>query len=118
MGYSPEILTKLLGNKYDRSFDHVIETHQGAARRIAAGTHKKIGEVPDSSDDQNGTMVVLRDLAKPPPKPKPIKNIETPVAKPQVKQIVKHRPDPPAKPSTRSPSKPGMFSNPLKKDNK
>lgn len=96
MGYSPAILKEHLGKKFDPAKDYVIDTHRGATARIAAKTHKEVGRVPDSTEDEKGTMIVLEILK--PPAPKPKAKVEVP------------------KPSTAKPAIP-RFSNPPKPSN-
>lgn len=59
MQYTPEILAEHLGKKYNPDAEYLIETHRGAATRILGGKFKVVGEVPDFSLNEKGTMVVL-----------------------------------------------------------
>jgi hypothetical protein len=59
MQYTNEILAEHLGKKYNEKAEYIIETHCGAATRVLAGKFKVVGEVPDFSLNEKGTMVVL-----------------------------------------------------------
>jgi outer membrane biosynthesis protein TonB len=59
MQYTNEILAEHLGKKFNADAEYIIETHRGAATRVLAGKFKIVGEVPDFSLNEKGTMVVL-----------------------------------------------------------
>ena len=59
MQYTTELLAKHLGKKFNPEAAYLIETHSGAMSRVLEGTHKSVGEVPDFSLNEKGTMVVL-----------------------------------------------------------
>jgi len=59
MQYTPEILAQHLGKNYNPDAHYIIDTHRGASTRILSGRFKIIGEVPDFSLNEKGTMVVL-----------------------------------------------------------
>lgn len=66
MEYSPKLLKKHLGMKYDPEATYIIETHRGAKTRTATdSTLRVVGTVPDSSENEEGTMVVLERLSQP-----------------------------------------------------
>lgn len=73
MRYSRELLETLFPDRI-KDFDALlIDTHQGAQQKTALNTHRRIGELPDSSPDQNGTMVLLE--KKPPAKPTVVEKV-------------------------------------------
>lgn len=114
MGYSLGDLKRILGDSFNPKASYLIETHRGAAARIAAGTHKKVGEVLDSTEDQKGTMIILEML--PPPPPPPMAKIEAPKP-PTARPII-----PKAKPKPKPESKAGLGrvfrpKSPSKKEN-
>jgi hypothetical protein len=60
MQYTEAMLKEHLGSKFDPKATYILETHRGAAARVAEGTHKTIGKVPDfSSVSESGTMIVM-----------------------------------------------------------
>ena len=61
MGYTPELIENLLELEHDPDAEYLIVTHQGAAVKLASDpTLFEVGTVPDSTTDQDGTMVVLQ----------------------------------------------------------
>lgn len=77
MEYTQDDIKKLLGEQYDPEAQYVVETHRGAFVKATQGW-KEVGRLPDSSDDEKGTMIVM--VA--PPKPKPPEPPAKPAAKP------------------------------------
>jgi hypothetical protein len=59
MQYTTEILAEHLGKKFNPGAEYIIETHRGAATRVLGGKFKIVGEVPDFSLNEKGTMIVL-----------------------------------------------------------
>lgn len=73
MSYSREFIEALFPDRI-KDFDSlVIETHKGAQQKTALGTHRRIGELPDSSPNQDGTMVLLE--KKPPEQPTVVEKV-------------------------------------------
>jgi len=87
MQYTPEILAQHLGKNYNPDAHYIIDTHRGASTRILSGRFKIIGEVPDFSLNEKGTMVVL-EVMEPLPSavtPEPIKT--EPVREPKPEPV-------------------------------
>ncbi len=61
--YDHKKLRELFPGDYDElSKEYIIETHRGAHAKMNAGTHRKVGEVDDYSQNEGGTMILLEVL--------------------------------------------------------
>ena len=66
--YTPALLKDALGSKYDPDADYILLTHRVAANRVATESNLKIvGKVPDFTNTEIGTMIVV-ERTKPEPK--------------------------------------------------
>ena len=61
MGYSYDDIKQVLGDKYNPHKEYVLVTHSGVHSKIAAGW-SPVGTVPDSTDNDAGTMVIMESL--------------------------------------------------------
>jgi hypothetical protein len=66
--YTLDDIKNHLGEKFNPEATYILDTHAGARNRIVAGTHRSVGQVPDSTTNENGTMVVLEKLPMDDPK--------------------------------------------------
>jgi hypothetical protein len=58
MEYSMDDIKTELGKKYNPKRKYILETHRGAANKFAQGW-VPVGSVPDSTDNDTGTMVIM-----------------------------------------------------------
>ena len=116
--YSLDQISKLLPGVIKLERDYSVETHRSASVKLQTGQWKEVGQIPDYSLNQEGTMKVLERVPLPePPKPKPVPlSQKAPIIKPPSSS-----PKPPAlegavqNPTPTPPKKPsGFFSKPKK----
>jgi hypothetical protein len=65
MEITNEHLKQALGKEFNPNAEYVIDTHRGAVDRTLSGQWKPVGKVPDSTDNENGTMVVMEKINPP-----------------------------------------------------
>lgn len=53
-----EDIKDVLGNKFNSEADYMLSTHRGVTEKVREGW-KPVGELPDATTDQQGTMVIL-----------------------------------------------------------
>lgn len=63
MDYTEADLKQALGDKFDPEAEYLLETHRGAFNRVSEG-YLPVGELPDSTNDQRGTVVIMSRKAK------------------------------------------------------
>jgi hypothetical protein len=87
MDYNMEDIKTVLGDKFNPGAEYVLETHRGAAAKKLLDW-VVVGEVPDSTDNDQGTMVIMEKASSiednksevkvlPPLRPLPIFNEES-----------------------------------------
>jgi hypothetical protein len=59
-----DLLKETLGDKFKPEAEYQVVKHQDGPRLRMRG-HKQVGEVPDSSPNQDGTMLVFEMTTKP-----------------------------------------------------
>ena len=102
--YTPEVLKLHLKGKYDPKADYLIETHRGAATRMIQGTHKAVGEVPDFSQNEKGTMVVMEVI---PPKVSVAEKVQA-VLRPKTPEVPATAVPTPSSKKSSTPTKKGI----------
>ena len=62
MGYSYDDIKQALGDKYNPDREYVLVTHSGVHNKVADGW-VPVGAVPDSTDNDDGTMVIMESIS-------------------------------------------------------
>jgi hypothetical protein len=60
MEYSISHIKQTLGKDYDPESDYMLETHRGAINKVLSGEWEIVGELPDATLNDKGTMVIMK----------------------------------------------------------
>ena len=65
VGYTDKFIRATLRNEgidYDEDAVYIVETHAGVPARLLEGTHEVVTRIPDFSQNEQNTMVLLKEV--------------------------------------------------------